>query len=165
MYTRDYIMRMIEQLVQVLSRVLLHKELMEYGKGLDEIHLGGTRMLGVDWSLFVRLDDTAMIDTLRRRAEMDRRVYAVAADLLSAESELLTLQGHDDDAWMRMVCAFSLYCEALKGMESEDVRMKAAQALAAIENFELPPSVQEKRQWLRMHDLTDHSSQGKESDR
>lgn len=148
MYTRDYIMRMIEQLCQVLLRVLFHKEQKEYAKALDEIHLGGTRMLGVDWPLFVQLGDAAMVETLKRRAEMDRRVYAVAAELLDAEAEILLLEGKDDEAWGRRVAAFSLYCESLKGRESDEVRLKAVRALAAIEDYELPPSVLEKRLWL-----------------
>ena len=148
MYTRDYIMRMIEQLTQVLVRVLFQKELKDYPKALDEIHAGATRMLGIDWPLFVRLGDEAMIDLLSRRAEMDRRVYAVAADLLKAESEILRLQGNEDEAWMRMVSAFSLYCETLKENGSDEVRAKALRALDEIDGYELPPHAEEKRRWL-----------------
>jgi hypothetical protein len=148
MYTRDYIMRMIEQLAQVLARVLFHMELKEYPKALEDIRMGGLRILGVDWQFFVLLNDEAMIEMLSRRAEMDRRVYAVAADLLKEEAEILQLQGREDDAWMRMVCAFSLYCESLKGANADDVRVKALEALRTIDAYELPPSVQEKRLWL-----------------
>jgi len=145
MYTRDYIMRMIEQLTQVLARALFHKEIMDYPKALEEVRIGGTRIIGMDWNLFVTLDDEAMIESLRRRAEIDRRAYAMAADLLKAESELLAVEGKDDEAWRRTVSAFSLYCEALDGMESEEVRAKAFAALKEIEAYELPPSVERKR--------------------
>ncbi|MGE5315842.1 MAG: DUF6483 family protein [Acidobacteriota bacterium] len=149
MYTRDYIMRLIEQLVQVIARVLFHKELKEYEKALEEIRAGGTRLTGLDWALFVRLNDEAMIEMLRRPAEMDRRMYRVVADLLNEEADILRLQGKDQDAWLRRVSAFSLYCESLAVQESVDVRKKAMEALDAIEEYELPPAVEEKRRRIR----------------
>jgi hypothetical protein len=148
MYTRDYIMRMIEQLTQVLLRVLALKEEKEYPKALEELHLGGTRMLGVDWPFFSRLGSETMIEILNRRAEMDRRVFAVAADLLMAEADILRLEENEDEAWMRMVNAFSLYCEALKGQDTEDVRAKAFRVLDEIDGYELPSHAEYQRRWL-----------------
>ena len=109
MYTRDYILRMIEQLMKVIELVMFQKRQHEYPKALDELHLGGSNLLGVDWSFFVKLSDAAMIESLRRRAEIDHRVYEIAGDLLKEESDILHLQEKDEDAWTRMVCAFSMY--------------------------------------------------------
>jgi len=41
-------MRMIEQLAQVLARVVFHKNLYDYPKALDEIRLGGKNLVGID---------------------------------------------------------------------------------------------------------------------
>jgi hypothetical protein len=149
MYTRDYIMRMIEQLMKVIELVMFQKRQHEYPKALDELHLGGSKLLGVDWSFFVKLSDGAMIESLRRRAEIDHRVYEIAGDLLKEESDILHLQEHDEDAWTRMVCAFSLYCEALQVEESAELREKALFALHQVDEYELPASVRKKRDWIR----------------
>jgi hypothetical protein len=148
MYTRDYIMRMIEQLIQVIELVLFHKRRHEYPEALAEINLGGTRLLGMEWTFFVTLSDAAMIETIRRRAEIDHRVYEIAGDLLREESEILLLQGKEEEAWRRMVSGFSLYCESLMKQETELLREKALQSLQLIDEYELPPSVRSKRDWL-----------------
>jgi hypothetical protein len=142
-------MRMIEQLMQVLELVLFHKQRHEYPKALDELHLGGSKLLGVDWSFFAKLSDAAMIESLRRRAEIDHRVYEIAGDLLKEESDILHLQELDEDAWTRMVCAFSMYCESLQVEESEELREKALFALHQIDEYELPAAIRKKRDWIR----------------
>ncbi|HLP15874.1 MAG TPA: DinB family protein [Bacteroidota bacterium] len=139
---------MIEQAMQIILRALLYKTKKEYPKALDEIRTGGTRLIGLEWDVFVRLGDDAMIESLRRWAEVDRRVFAVAAGLLDTESEVLGLQGREDEAWRRRVSAFSLYCEALKGIDTTEVREKAAAALEAVDAFELPREIEEKRKWF-----------------
>ena len=145
MYTRDYIMRMIEQLAQVLARVVFHKNLYDYPKALDEIRLGGKNLVGIDWAAFVGLSDKDMIDIIRVPASDDARLYTLAADLLVAEADIRSLQENDDIAWTRNVCAFSLYCETLKVVPSAEIEGKAEEVLRLIEGYELPSWIEEKR--------------------
>jgi hypothetical protein len=138
-------MRMIEQLAQVLARVVFHKNLYDYPKALDEIRLGGKNLVGIDWTAFVGLNDKDMIDIIRVPASDDARLYTLAADLLVAEADIRSLQENDDLAWMRNVCAFSLYCETLKVIPSTEIEQKAEGVLRLIEGFELPAWIEEKR--------------------
>lgn len=149
MYTRDYIMQMIEQLGQILAQVMFHKKLFDYPRALEEIRIGGTKLLGIDWDFFARSSDKDMIELFRIAASEDTRIYVIAADLLMAEADILLRQGDEDAAWSRRVGAFSLYYETFRIAPTEEIRAKAEESLQAIESFELPPWVEQKRTAFR----------------
>lgn len=112
MIERDYIMRMIQMLVQVLARILFHKKGAQYPEALDEIQRGSKQIVGVELDVLRRLSDTQMIDMLLLDVSLGiPKCYAVGM-LLKEEAEILDLQSKKSESADAYVKSLSLLTEA-----------------------------------------------------
>jgi hypothetical protein len=64
MIERDYIMRMIQMLVQALIRIFSFKEKKDYPQALNEIQNASKTLIGVELDVIRRLSDVQIIDLL-----------------------------------------------------------------------------------------------------
>ena len=64
MIERDYLMRMIQMLAQVLARILFLKNKREYPESIAEIQKASKKILGIEIDVLGRLSDVQMIDLL-----------------------------------------------------------------------------------------------------
>jgi GAF domain-containing protein len=106
MIQRDYIERLIQQVVQALALMLRLREAADFGPALQVAQEAAERVLGPDHALLARLDASSMV-RLVGEAELERvRLYAV---LVGEEGAIHEDQGQVDLARWRYLRALELY--------------------------------------------------------
>jgi hypothetical protein len=121
MIHRDYIMRFIDQLIQVLSKILFNKDNQNYKAALEEIHVTYKSLLGFDPHLIHSLTDSEIIALLKigERFEVEK-CYAIA-NLLKIEAEIL--EEHDfSTAYPLFQKSLSLFIETV--ISGNDVELE-----------------------------------------
>ena len=113
MITRDYFMRMIHQLAQVIAKVLKFNEVKQYTEALEEIQLSSKQLLGMDLRLITSLSDTEFIRffSLGERFEVEKCV--VTAKLLRLIGEVREGQADDIGRYHSYTTSLSLLLELL----------------------------------------------------
>ena len=106
MIERDYIMRMIQMLVQALERILFLKNAREYPEALKEIQKTSKQLLGIELDVLRRLSDIQIIDLLSLDVSLGIPKCHTAGMLLKEEAEILEFQkkgAESTDAYAKSV--------------------------------------------------------------
>jgi len=90
MIERDYLMRMIQMLAQVLARILFLKNKREYPESIAEIQKASKKILGIEIDVLGRLSDVQMIDLLSLDASLGIPKCYAAGMLLKENAEILS---------------------------------------------------------------------------
>ncbi|HXI51910.1 MAG TPA: DUF6483 family protein [Candidatus Saccharimonadales bacterium] len=133
MIRRDYIMRMVQEMVQLLSRVLFLKSRQEYDQALREIHVGLRKLReeesGKEEDAGLSLDD--WIALCRKHEHVAAGLMVAVADLLAQEGELLARKGQHAAGQRSLALALGLTVEALLNGET----FVSAEALAKVDRL------------------------------
>lgn len=113
MIERDYIMRMIQMLVQVLARILFLKKGEQYPEALDEIQKASKQILGIELEIFRKLSDIQMIDFLSLDVSLGIPKCYAAGILLKEEAEILAIQQKEVESRDTFVKSLSLLTEVV----------------------------------------------------
>jgi len=116
MIRRDYLMRLIEQFTEALSRILKLKNGKDYKKALSLIGETYEELLGFD-SLFVNsfsTDDLIPIISIDRVPDVNKCI--IIATLLKEEGEVYEAQNQPDISRMRYLKSLDIF---LRGFLSE----------------------------------------------
>ena len=97
MIERDYFMRMINILTQMIARMLFLKNKMEFPKALLDIQTTGKTLLGVDGELMRRLSPAQIMQLFGSDLTVAVPKSYVAAILFKEEAEIRTLMGEEDE--------------------------------------------------------------------
>jgi hypothetical protein len=98
MITQDYIMRMIDQLVKVLSRILFNKQKGDYREAFNDIDTALKKMLGLDYNLINSLsgkDIISLLDFSKDDSSFTIKCIVIAK-FLKENGEIKELSGNDD---------------------------------------------------------------------
>jgi tetratricopeptide (TPR) repeat protein len=137
LYQRDYLMRQIEQVGQMLARIL---GLAKGGRGDEALALfdqAYAPLLGVGSRVVAVLDDGQLVDMLTSGANPDMRRVSMALELLKAEADLYAGAGQAGEAAIRYRRALALAgCLAARSERLLD-RELAADLLERAEELEL----------------------------
>ncbi len=112
MIERDYIMRMIQMLVQALLRILSFKEKKDYPKALNEIQNASKTLIGVELDVIRRLSDVQIIDLLTLVKDFGSLKCYLAGMLLKEEAEIFEFQGKTAESVDARTKSLSLLTEA-----------------------------------------------------
>ena len=119
MLTEDYVMRMINQALAVLLRLVGLKQAGQYTQAHQEIDQALELLLGVRADLARQLDDQGLLALLTLGGELDLARAAVVADLFKEEGDLLTAQNQPGKSRLAYLRALSLYLEiALRDLDN-----------------------------------------------
>jgi len=118
MIERDYIMRMIRTLVQVLARILFFKKGEQYPEALNEIQKASKQILGIELEVFRKLSDLQMIDFLSLDVSLGIPKCYAAGILLKEEAEILAIQQKEAERRHTFVKSLSLLTEVAIHNES-----------------------------------------------
>jgi hypothetical protein len=118
MIRRDYILRMVAELVQVLARVISLKSQQEYEQALREIHaaLRELREGNADPP-----DELSLLDWIalcRKHEQAASGLMVAVADLLKEQGDVLAAQGKPDAGARSRALALGLFLEALLNGET-----------------------------------------------
>jgi hypothetical protein len=116
MLTEDYIMRMINQALVVLRRILRMKEAGQHQEAVQEIDQVLEQLLGLKSDLIKVLDDESLLESLTQNEQLDvDRLYLVA-ELMKEEGEILLEMGKVEEGLLSSIRALNFYLEvALDG--------------------------------------------------
>jgi len=98
MLTEDYFMRMINQLLAVMTQILYHREAGRYQEAQVLIDQSLEQLLGVPPDLLRQMDDNSLLRLLTTQGELDPDRLALVADLYKLEGDLLSDQGKEREA-------------------------------------------------------------------
>ncbi|MCX6144585.1 MAG: DUF6483 family protein [Ignavibacteriales bacterium] len=113
MITRDYFMRMIHQLAQVIGKVLKLNEVKQYTEALEEIQLSSKLLLGMDLRLLTSLSDTEFIRFFSLGERFDVEKCIVTAKLLRLTGEVRERQADEHGKYSSYTTSLSLFLELL----------------------------------------------------
>lgn len=126
MIRQDYIMRMIEQLIKVLSKILFNKETGNYQEAINNIDNAFSNILGLDYNLINTLSVKDIISLLRISKD-DVRVSVkciIIAKLLKERAEIENLSDKEN---LNSVYAYQkslgLYLEGILNNKSMDISL------------------------------------------
>lgn len=147
MISRDYLMRIIEQLVVALERILHLQDTGRYEDAETEIRVTCRKLLGFDLSFIEPLADSDIIKLLGGTGRLDTPKCHALGILLARRAELRAIAG-DEDASLRLsVKALRLLLEAHLDAGASIMKDHAAVTEALIErleSFDLPQAIKEK---------------------
>ena len=147
MIERDYIMRMIQMLVQALVQILFHKRGGQYPEALGEIQKASKTLIGVELDVIRRLTDIQIIELLSLVKIFGVPKCYVAGRLLKEEAEVFAFQGKNPEVRDLLVKSLSLMTEAAVqygGPTDADHAAAIEEVARALPIGELPVHVQKK---------------------
>lgn len=100
MLTEDYFMRMINQVLAVLTQILYHKEAGQYQEAQVLIDQSLEQLLGVRPDLLKQMDDSSLLHLLTTQGELDPDRLAMVAELYKLEGDLLLAQNQNEGAFL-----------------------------------------------------------------
>ncbi len=112
MITRDYLMRMIDQLVKVLVRVLQHKKAHEFRLARKELETAYRSMLGVNPDFVRRFSAEQLANLIGADPDTRSTRCYVLGVLLKEEAEIERLDHHDEESLRVCLKALSLLLAA-----------------------------------------------------
>jgi hypothetical protein len=143
MFSEDYVLRMINQAVAALVKILGLKKAGRHEEAHQAIDQALEVLLGLRGDLVRRMDDEgllAMLNLEDQRVDLER--LAVIADLFKEDGEILAAQGYPDEGVTQSARALRFYLEValgdplLRGPELAQQIDRLYQALA-MENLPL----------------------------
>ena len=111
MLTEDYFMRMINQMLAVLTQILYHREAGQYQEAQVLIDRSLEQLLGVRPNLLKQMDDASILRLLTTQGELDPDRLALVADLYKLEGDLLKEQDKNQEAVLDYQRSLSFYLE------------------------------------------------------
>ena len=147
MITRDFFLRMIHQLAQVIARVLKLSEVKRYDEALEEIQISSRQLLGMDARLLTSLSDREIIRLMSLGDRFDAEKCVAAAELLRITAEVNALQGREAMSHHCYVTSLSLFLELLlqeTGTLPKEYFDKVECTIQEVLKYELPLALQRK---------------------
>lgn len=155
MITRDYFLRMIHQLAQVVARVLRLSELKQHEEALEEIQGSSKQLLGMDLRLLTSLSDEEFIRLLSLGDRFDVEKCVATAELLRLVGTVGENQHHDNTAYRCYTTSLSLFLELLF-RESETLPKEyydhIEHLIGKLSSYELPQELQKRL--FRYYDIS-----------
>lgn len=126
MYEKDYIMRLIQQMVRILMELFGLRQKGSYEEAYELIDLTLQQFIGLSSKMINDFDEQSLIDFLKPSGSLNYEKCFVAGILLKEEGELLLQQNMKEQALERFRKAFALlekvrstsYAELLPQMDN-----------------------------------------------
>jgi hypothetical protein len=111
MLTEDYFLRMINQMLVVLTQILYHKDAGQYQEAQVLIDQSLEQLLGVRTDLLKQMDDASLLRLLTSQGELDPDRLAMVAELYKLEGDLLAAQNKIHEAETDYQRSLTFYLE------------------------------------------------------
>ncbi len=147
MYQRDYLLRMIEMLGQVMAKVLGQKDLKSTEEALLDIDRAGKMFIGLDSVMVSSFSDEDLIALLHSGGALDTNKCLAVAELQYAEGQVLELRNDGKEFLLRYQRSLNFFLEAI--IEDRDISAglydeKINFLLGKLNDILLPTSVLKK---------------------
>ncbi|UCD99922.1 MAG: hypothetical protein JSV42_04155 [Chloroflexota bacterium] len=119
MLTEDYFMRMINQMLAVLTKIITLRDTGLYNQAQDIINQSLEQLLGIPPDLLRQMDDQSLLNLLTTQEELvSDRLYMVA-NLYELEGTILHAQNRLSEAELDYARALTFYLEVALRDESQ----------------------------------------------
>lgn len=147
MITRDYFLRMIHQLAQVVAKVLGLSQLKQYPAALWEIELSSKQLLGMDLRMLTTLSDEEFVRLLALGERFDVEKCVVAGELLRLTGEVKDQEGDERERFHCYATSLSLFLELLireSGVLPKEYFDEIELLIGKVSSYELPAGLKMK---------------------
>lgn len=131
---RDYVMRIVKQLAELLARALKLKREQRYDEAAQTLEGGCVDLLGLEFSALALVDSASSAQLLGEPTRI--RTFA---RLLEELSDVYFADGDEERGRARARHAYEMYCEALLERDGDAEAVAALQRLAARFDVSLLP--------------------------
>ena len=129
MIEKDYIMRIVQQMTQVLAQVLFRKNSGQYQEALGEIQHAGRLFLGLDLNAVEVIGYEDLQRALRVKKAHDAEHVSILAELLRHQGDCFDFEGDPAAARRSYTLALDLYLD----LATSDQRFHLADLAARID--------------------------------
>ena len=147
MYQRDYLLRMVEMLGQVLAKVLGQKDLKSTEEALLDIDRAGKMFIGLDSVMVSSFSDEDLIALLHSGGALDTNKCLAVAELQYAEGQVLELRQDDNEYRLQYQRSLHFFLEAVtqdRDISAGSYDEKINILLSKLHDIILPPAVLNK---------------------
>ena len=135
MYTEDFILRMINQAMAVLAKVLGFKQAGQRQEALQAVDQALELLLGLRASLFRQLDEPRMLQMLVLQGRLDVERLAVLADITYEEGDILEQEGRIPESILASRRALRFYLESALTIYALNFSQLPVSVMVKIENL------------------------------
>lgn len=134
--SRDFILRQIQQLVQVMAQVMMLRKGRNYEEAREEIQTGLMQAFGTTLADLHELPDDQLLERCQSVTELNAELALAIADLFEQEAEMLWEEGAVDQARAYWGRTRFLYEAVLD--QGDTVPLHAHEKLAYLKNQTTP---------------------------
>jgi len=144
MLTEDYIMRMINQMVAVLAKLIGLKDAGQYQSAQQVIDQSLEQLLGLKPELLKHMDDSSILNLLTSQGELGTERLYILAELYRHEGDILIAQNRTQEAIFDYQLALFFYLQLpddQKDQDSSKIKQKIIDLFFELENVNLPVEI------------------------
>jgi hypothetical protein len=163
MYEKDYIIRLIRQLVVILAEIARLTRHAKYQEALEIINNTCMKVLGLSSRTVETLSYKELAELLTFDGKPDVGKCFALGTLLKAEGELFDTQDNAADAYHRYLKGLNILLETVKAVESPDTEMLISlieEMYGKISSYKLPAAT--LLMMLKYHELAGRYSKAED---
>ena len=144
MLTEDYIMRMINQMVAVLTKLIGLKDAGQYQSAQQVIDQSLEQLLGLKPELLKHMDDSSILNLLTSQGELGTERLYILAELYRHEGDILIAQNRTQEAIFDYQRSLSFYLQLPDDQKDQDtskIKQKIIDLFIELENVNLPVEI------------------------
>jgi tetratricopeptide (TPR) repeat protein len=144
MLTEDYIMRMINQMVAVLAKLIGLKDAGQYQSAQQVIDQSLEQLLGLKPELLKHMDDSSILNLLTSQGELGTERLYILAELYRHEGDILLAQNRTQEAlfdYQRALYFFLQLPDNQKDQDSSKIKQKITDLFIELEDVNLPVEI------------------------
>lgn len=144
MLTEDYIMRMINQMVAVLAKLIGLKDAGQYQSAQQVIDQSLEQLLGLKPELLKHMDDSSILNLLTSQGELGTERLYILAELYRHEGDILLAQNRTQEALFDYQRALYFYLQLpdnQKDQDSSKIKQKISDLFIELEDVNLPVEI------------------------
>ena len=147
MLTSDYIMRMIDTLIKVLSRILFLKNGKNFPEALKELDSVTKELLGMDRMFIHSLSDEQLVQLMEKEGNLLAPKCYLLGIVFKEEAEIFKLQGDEESSiefYMRSLYMFIAGIENSNALIEKNHLDKIDEVIDKLSDYEIPHDIGEK---------------------
>jgi tetratricopeptide (TPR) repeat protein len=144
MLTEDYIMRMINQMVAVLAKLIGLKDAGQYQSAQQVIDQSLEQLLGLKPELLKHMDDSSILNLLTSQGELGTERLNILAELYRHEGDILKYQNRTQEAisdYQRALYFYLQLPDHQKDQDSSKIKQKISNLFIELEDVNLPVEI------------------------
>ena len=163
MISKDYIMRMVEQFTNALSKILFEKDKKNYKEARFEISNSFQNILGLDYELVSIVPTEDLMKFLKFDDRISNDKCLIAAELYRLDAEIFELQNEFESSIKNYKYSLFLFLEAYLNQvrkNTDEIDSKIELIIMKLNQFEISNDL--KKRMAKYYELTQSNSKAED---